>query len=625
MPPPDPIAATLATPPRVPAVKKPTDEDLAASIPLGPPQKAGELGTLGPYRIVRIIGRGGMGMVFLGVDPKLRRKVAIKVMLPKFLAKPASRERFFREARAVAAVKNDHIVTIYAVDEANGVPYLALEYLHGCTLEQFLRSGHALTMPQRVHIARQVAVGLAAAHEHNVIHRDIKPENIWLEAPEGRVKLIDFGLARVPQASNATVEGTVMGTPAYMSPEQAKGVESEPRSDLFSLGAVLYRLLAGRIPFKGDTPLATVLALTNDPHVPLPTLNPTVPPALAVFVDRLLSKVPEGRPATAKDAAKELKRIEALLRHADAAPTSDAGTQNHPATVIPISVQNENTPWAGLETESPSGTPSQSTRIVSTKRKDSGPLVWVGVAIFLAVVALVVGLVSQGGKAPTVAAPVEPKRTPMIPAKPAPPVFKPDPFTPLFNGKELSGWAVPYGGPGRWSVPEPNVLRGDEAGGDGLLLIHDRTVSRFELRLDYRWMQHGGDAGVLLYASETGGKGIEIQLADDSDPKAISGLRRLLGNPATLRHGAILGFKAPSNLNVRAHGDWNTLKIIATGTRITVDENGQVINEYDYPQQADRKSFRERQPGLAVGSGRVGLQILQGSAEFRNIRLKEMP
>lgn len=364
---------------------RPHSADPTGGIRLGPPLKPRDLGSLGPYRVIRPLGSGGMGLVFLGVDPKLRRKVALKVIHPREAARPDARERFLREARALAAVKNDHIVTIYQVDEAEGIPYLALEYLQGSTLEKYLKSGPPLTMPQLVHVARQVAAGLAAAHEHNVIHRDIKPENIWLEAPEGRVKLIDFGLARPPAAAS---QGPVFGTPSYMSPEQARGGEVDARSDLFSLGSVLYRLISGAPPFTGENAFAVVLAMTQHPHAPL--RNPHAPEALTRLVDALLAKDPRHRPASARDVAKELRRIESQFRHAE----TDAGPAAG-GTTLPIA-DTENA-WAGLETEAAYTTRWHTTRL---RRSPGWPLVLGLVALTAAAVALTLIVIKPTMEAP---------------------------------------------------------------------------------------------------------------------------------------------------------------------------------------------------------------------------------
>ena len=377
----------------------PRADDQTGGVPLLPPLKPTDLGTLGPYRVIRALGRGGMGMVFLGVDPKLRRKVALKVILPKYMAKPQARDRFLREARALAAFRNEHVVTIYQVDESEGVPYLALEYLQGSTLEDYLRTGKELSHLQLVHVAREVAVGLAAAHEHGVIHRDVKPANIWLEAPDGRVKLIDFGLARLPtQAASANSDGTVLGTPAYMSPEQARGLEIDARSDLFSLGGVIYRLIAGCSPFGGDSPFAQVMALAKEPHVPLIQRVPTIPESLSTLVDRLLAKDPAARPANARDVARELKRIEAQIRNLESDHSVDMPSSKPHVLAVPHPDSGEHNAWVGLETDSPSMTPSNSSRF--TQPAKAHPVwPWLVGALAAATVAVYVGLATNHRKA----------------------------------------------------------------------------------------------------------------------------------------------------------------------------------------------------------------------------------
>ncbi|HVK10632.1 MAG TPA: serine/threonine-protein kinase, partial [Gemmataceae bacterium] len=228
---------------------------------LSPPLGPGELGRLGGYRVLELLGAGGMGLVFRAEDPTLRRPVALKVMRPELLDRPHAAERFLREARAAAAVKHDHIVTIYQVGQDRGVPFLALEFLAGEPLDARAKRESRLPPAEVRRIGHEAALGLAAAHAAGLIHRDIKPANVWLEAPRGRVKILDFGLARATgQDVHLTGSGTVMGTPAYMSPEQANGQPVDARTDLFSLGAMLYRLATGRLPFPGDSAMAILAA-----------------------------------------------------------------------------------------------------------------------------------------------------------------------------------------------------------------------------------------------------------------------------------------------------------------------------------------------------------------------------
>jgi WD40 repeat protein len=291
---------------------------------LAPPQGPGEIGRLGGYRVLKVLGQGGMGVVFLAEDPRLQRPVALKAMRPALAADPAGRERFLREARATAAVKNDHVVTIHQVDEERGVPFLAMEFLDGLPLDRWLQAGRTPSVAQVLRIGREIALGLAAAHARGLVHRDIKPANLWLEASHGgRVKILDFGLARaVSDDVHLTQSGAVVGTPAYMAPEQARGDKVDHRCDLFSLGCVLYRLCAGRNPFRGETTLAVLTALAVDNPPPVHEVNSAIPPALSDLVMGLLDKDPARRPASARAVAEALQAVERSLPGHGPAPVA---------------------------------------------------------------------------------------------------------------------------------------------------------------------------------------------------------------------------------------------------------------------------------------------------------------
>jgi eukaryotic-like serine/threonine-protein kinase len=188
---------------------------------LGPPQAPDEIGRLAQYRVLKLLGQGGMGIVFRAEDEQLRRPAALKVMRPDFAAHEDARARFLREARAAAHLKHDHIVTIYQVGEHDGVPFLAMEFLAGKSLEDWLRPDRRATVAEALTLGKQMARGLAAAHAAGLVHRDIKPANLWLEAPRARVKILDFGLARhtAGELTALTQDGAVVGTPAFMAPE----------------------------------------------------------------------------------------------------------------------------------------------------------------------------------------------------------------------------------------------------------------------------------------------------------------------------------------------------------------------------------------------------------------------
>jgi serine/threonine-protein kinase len=286
---------------------------------LSPSDQPGHLGRLGPYEILEEIGRGGMGIVLKAFDPTLHRLVAVKVLAPYLAARADARQRFLREARAAAAVVHDHVVTIHAVDEANGLPYLVMEYVRAVSLQDRLDAGPPPDLKEIVRIGAQTAVGLAAAHAQGLVHRDIKPANILLENTNGRVKITDFGLARAaadaaPAAGEAagaptaglTQVGTVTGTPPYMAPEQARGQTVDHRADLFSLGSVLYALCTGRAPFQGDTVQAILDQVCRENPPPVRKLNRKVPRWLADVIDRLHAKDPAERFQAAAEVAELL-------------------------------------------------------------------------------------------------------------------------------------------------------------------------------------------------------------------------------------------------------------------------------------------------------------------------------
>ncbi len=289
---------------------------------LTPSSDPSELGRLGAYRVLKVLGTGGMGIVFLAEDVHLQRSVALKVLKPALAANEAHRQRFLREARAAAKVQHDHVVTIYQVGQERDGSFLAMELLEGVSLEHRLRAQEPLPIAEIVRIGRETTEGLAAAHERGLIHRDIKPANLWLESPKGRVKILDFGLARSASENvHLTDSGAILGTPAYMAPEQARGEPVDARCDLFSLGCVLYRLGTGALPFPGENTLTVLNALATLSPRPVAEVNPAVPPALSELIMQLLSKDAAQRPVSAREVADRLATIERRL--ADDASRTD--------------------------------------------------------------------------------------------------------------------------------------------------------------------------------------------------------------------------------------------------------------------------------------------------------------
>jgi WD40 repeat protein len=318
------ISAGLITP-SVGTVAAGSEEDDGLPF-LSPPRQPGELGWLGPFRVLSVLGRGGMGLVLQAEDSRLQRPVAIKVMRPGLAAQPEARQRFLREARAAAAVSHEHVVTIHHVDELNQNPYLVMPLLQGESLAARLKRGR-LAPVEVVRIGRETALGLTAAHAQGLIHRDIKPANLWLEgepgalatgvetsATGGRVKILDFGLARQERrASDLTQEGLLLGTPGYLAPEQARGAAVDARCDLFSLGVVLYEMATGKLPFSGETVMTQLTSLLVEEPTPPLKRDPTIPGALSDLIVRLLCKDPRHRPASAQEVADALERIRQTL------------------------------------------------------------------------------------------------------------------------------------------------------------------------------------------------------------------------------------------------------------------------------------------------------------------------
>jgi serine/threonine-protein kinase len=262
---------------------------------------------LGRYQIVRELSEGAMGTVFEAVDPLIERTVAIKTIKLDFSKDELAsfEQRFLREAKSAGRLNHPNIVTIYDVGESDNVAYLAMEYLEGQTLREVLDSGVALPVGRAAWIAAQIAEALSYADEHGVVHRDVKPANIILTR-RGAVKLTDFGIAVLPMGSR-TQSGTVMGSPKYMSPEQALGHKVDTRSDIFSLGIVLYEMLTGMAPFDGDNLNAILYRVINEEPATPRSFNSRVPSGLERIVMKMLEKRPERRYQNARQLARELQ------------------------------------------------------------------------------------------------------------------------------------------------------------------------------------------------------------------------------------------------------------------------------------------------------------------------------
>ncbi len=368
---------------------------------LSPPQTTNELGRLGNYRIIRLLGTGGMGYVFEAEELTLHRRVALKVLKPELASDLANRERFLREARATAAIRSEHVITIFEVEDGEP-PFLTMEYLEGETLQARIERSPPITLRMALEIARQTAVGLAAAHEQGLVHRDIKPANLWLDQkpePVGtvdelsdsslrpptsgfeRVKVLDFGLARRTSGETSlTSTGFIVGTPNYMAPEQASGGRLDDRADLFSLGCVLYTVLTGELPFPGNSALAVMMSLATRIPPPVNHKNPIIPPEVARLVTQLLEKDANDRPQSAREVVRQLDEILTGFSGSGLLPISDPSLQ--PSRL--------DTPLARGETAFP-GETDPYTRPSSAK-KNPPPVpsrpqlccMWAGIVVLLA-------------------------------------------------------------------------------------------------------------------------------------------------------------------------------------------------------------------------------------------------
>ena len=270
---------------------------------LGPTDDPQMLGRIGSYEVLGVLGRGGMGVVFKAFDAPLNRFVAIKMLLPHLAASGAARKRFAREGQAVAAVVDDHVMAIHCVDEWQGVPYLVMTYSRGVSLQKRLSDNGPLEVREILRIGMQAAKGLAAAHAQGIVHRDIKPANIFLDQTVERVQLMDFGLARAVDDASLTRTGVLAGTPQYMSPEQARAEKVDHRSDLFSLGSVMYAMCTGHAPFRAESSYSVLRLITDKEPRPIREINPDVPEWLCAIIGKLIAKQAGERFGSAKEVA----------------------------------------------------------------------------------------------------------------------------------------------------------------------------------------------------------------------------------------------------------------------------------------------------------------------------------
>ena len=286
---------------------------------LSPSDDPEYVGRIGSYEVSGIVGRGSAGIVLRGFDRALHRNVAIKILDPAIAGVGAARQRFGREARAMAAISHEHVVPVYEVNEHAGLPYFVMEYVPGGSLERRLRAHGPFDVESVIRIGLQTAKGLAAAHANGLVHRDIKPGNILLDRGTERVRVADFGLVRVANDVSCTRSGFIAGTPQYMAPEQVRAEICDGRSDLFSLGSLMYALCTGHVPFRAESVYAVMQRIVHDSPRSIRESNPTVPDWLEEFILKLMSKDRADRFSTAEEVANILQGELAVLQNPDLA------------------------------------------------------------------------------------------------------------------------------------------------------------------------------------------------------------------------------------------------------------------------------------------------------------------
>lgn len=287
---------------------------------LSPTDDPGMLGRIGGYEVSGVVGSGGMGVVLKVHDPSLDRIVAIKVMAPHLASSGSARKRFAREAKAAAAVLHPNVIAIHGVSNDESLPYLVMPYIRGQSLQKRIDSEGPLPLKDILRIGAQIAAGLAAAHEQGLVHRDIKPANILLEDGVERVAITDFGLARAVDDASMTNSGVITGTPQYMSPEQARGESIDARSDLFSLGSLLYAMCTGHSPFRAETSYGVLNRISNEASRPIRDINSDTPTWLCRLIERLLEKEADRRFQSASKVEQLLTASIAYVEQPDKQP-----------------------------------------------------------------------------------------------------------------------------------------------------------------------------------------------------------------------------------------------------------------------------------------------------------------
>jgi serine/threonine protein kinase/formylglycine-generating enzyme required for sulfatase activity len=483
---------------------------------LQPSNRPDSLGRIGHYEVLQVLGRGAFGIVFRAFDDVLQRVVALKVMAPQIAATSPARKRFLREARSSAQVRHENVVQVYEVAE-QPLPYLAMEFIPGETLQQKLDRVGPLDVPETLRIGRQIAEGLAAAHATDLIHRDIKPGNVLLEGGQHKVKITDFGLARAADDASISQSGIIAGTPMYMAPEQAEGKTLDQRADLFSLGSVLYQMVAGRPPFRANSTLSVLKRVAEDQPRAIREIIPETPQWLCDIIAKLHAKSPDDRFQSAREVADVLADCEAQLK---------ANSRLNDFSRIPRSEPRRSGRWK---------------RVVAAA------------AVLLPLIALtateLTGVTDLFHKQPGVV--------------PSPnPALSPDDsesagWAQIFNGKDLTGWWTEQ--PEKWKVSDGLLI----GAGDRAYLRWQKTHRDFSCRIEAKVISPG--AAAINFRGFEGATAL-VRLSSQKNEEAGA-----LCLWSTLRKTeSLVQWKNPPSLQ----DGWFSVEISATGKKATIKVNG---------------------------------------------------
>jgi serine/threonine protein kinase len=612
-------------------------------------EKPGCLGRLGHYEVQEVIGKGGFGIVLKAFDEKLHRVVAIKVLSPAYAAIGSARKRFIREAQSAAAVKNEHVVAIYSVQDEAQPPYLVMELIDGISLQEKLYQKGSLSLKEILRIGLQTAEGLAAAHKQGLVHRDIKPANILLENGVERVRITDFGLARAVDDASMTQSGTIAGTPMYMSPEQAEGLPIDHRSDLFSLGTVLYAMCIGHPPFRASGTHAVLKRVIDAAPRPIREINSEIPDWLCAIIAKLHAKKLEERFQTAKEVAELLGQHLAHIQQPSQTP--------RPApTAVPTAIVPR-----------PADTAKSQPMSASIPAAPRRPLRMAVIVLAIAAVVMVSCMIPVGIVLYVLSSSSAPNRNPGVAPQPdhnlnlirddptislfvnpedggqngfifdglefgtvLPPgryqvqgkkngvlVFQQwvildanlkttvhvrSGWVQLFNGKDLTGWKLFPADKDVWRVKD-GVLIGQ--GAECSMLPSERSDFRdFHLRVE-AMINEGGDSGVWFRTDLKSQDGYEANINHSHRDLARTGSLGIKMNHKQkwLHHQN--DSPAPANT-------WFTLEVVAAGPNVTVKVDGVTVAQVT---DANRSA------------GHIGLEMFEkGSvAHFRKIEIKELP